>query len=312
MKKRLPSFFVVGAQKAGTTSLHDWLSQQPDVCLPKIKETNFFSDEEIHSKGIEWYLRRFPRCDGSAVIGEINPEYMFKEDALQRIKRCVERPKLIFIFRNILDRALSQYKMSVRNGYEDLSFDEALKSEGRRLLSKDAIFSLLHHSYMARGRYVEQVNRSKQVLPDAEFLFVKFDDLISDEKGLETYSRICFFIGVSSDPRLADRSKVSNPESRPYSAMLNTVIHNRWTPLRRVISILARPIPQDVKIRLGLAMDRLNQVPVGASVEADMPVNVPKETLLAAIDETRKLERLTGWDLKDWMKNMERRYQAVL
>lgn len=308
---RMPSFFCVGAQKAGTTSLHDWLLQQPDVCLPKLKETHFFSHEPQYNKGCEWYSNCFPRRKDGAVMGEIDPEYLFWEDAPRRIKKHVSNPKLIFIFRNPLDRALSNYKMTVRRGYDDLSFEDALKAEQGRLHAKDDVFSLNHHSYMARGRYVEQVERYKRVFPDSEFLYVKFDDLISKDKGLETYSRICSFIGLSSDPRIADRDKTSNAESRPYSAVLNAALYDRRTPLRRLVSFLARPIPPHIKIRLHLAMDRINQAPVAASAKSDRVVTVPKDALIAAADEIRKLERLTGWDLNDWMERMEKKYAAV-
>lgn len=311
MTVMMPSFFCVGAQKAGTTSLHDWLSQQPDVCLPKLKETNFFSDETQYDKGRDWYLSRFPRCKDGVVMGEIDPEYLFWEDTPHRMKRYVERPKLIFIFRNPLDRALSGYKMSVRRGYDDLSFADALKAEQERLRVKDAVFSLNHHSYMARGRYAEQVERFKRVFPDSEFLYVKFDDLISKDRGLETYERICSFIGISSDPRIADRDKASNAESRPYSAVLNAALYNRRSPLRRGISFLARLLPSDVKLRLGLTIDRINQRPFAASAKSDKVFKVPKDALIAAADEIRKLERLTGWNLKDWMTAMDKKYVAA-
>ena len=75
MNKSL-EFFVIGVQKAGTTSLHDWLAQQPDICLPKLKETHFFTYQSRYEKGVDWYLDQF---NGSSdqVYGEICPDYIF-------------------------------------------------------------------------------------------------------------------------------------------------------------------------------------------------------------------------------------------
>ena len=116
--QRVPSFFVVGAQKAGTTSLHNWMAQQPDVCLPKLKETHFFSIQEIFERGIDWYLQQFPRCKYDSIVGEICPEYMYCKQAPYRIREWNPNPKIIFIFRHPIERAFSHYLMSVRGGYE--------------------------------------------------------------------------------------------------------------------------------------------------------------------------------------------------
>lgn len=192
---KLPSFFVAGAQKAGTTSLHDWLIQQPDISLPAMKETGFFSYEKVYSYGIKWYVRQFPKCGGDAIMGEVCPEYMFFEKAFERISECIKAPKIIFILRSPLDRAYSHYRMTVRRGYEDLTFKEALLAEEGRL-SGGGHFEKIHYSYMARSRYCEQILRCMNVFPKPDMLFVSFDDMFGAATGAETYERICKFIGV--------------------------------------------------------------------------------------------------------------------
>jgi hypothetical protein len=153
---RLPSFFVVGAQKAGTTSLQDWLSQHPDICLPDIKETGFFNRDDVYIRGISWYVKQFPKCRSADVMGEINPEYMFCKKAAFRIREWIKSPKIIFLLRNPVDRAYSHYRMTVRRGYEELSFSNALLSEKVRLLA-DTDFNQVHFSYMARSYYSDQI-----------------------------------------------------------------------------------------------------------------------------------------------------------
>ena len=88
----LPNFFVVGAQKAGTTSLHHYLAKHPNICLPKQKETKFFVDDSLYDKGIEYYESNyFSNCGAKTVVGEVDPDYMYFPIAVERIKRHVVR-----------------------------------------------------------------------------------------------------------------------------------------------------------------------------------------------------------------------------
>jgi len=86
---KLPSFFVVGAQKAGTTTLHNWLNQQPGFCLPKTKETHFFSDPSRYARGLQWYINQYHECEQTDIYGEIYPDYGFYPDAAGRIKNVI-------------------------------------------------------------------------------------------------------------------------------------------------------------------------------------------------------------------------------
>ena len=206
---KLPSFFVVVTQKAGTTSLHNWLIQQPEVVLPNIKETHFFDDERRYSFGIEWYIKQFGKCGSSEnIVGEICPDYMFFPQSAIRIKRYISAPDIIFIFREPIERAFSHYLMSVERGHEELSFPDALKAEDARLSQQNNItFSMNHHSYFARSRYAEQIERFLAHFPSSDVLFIKFDDLMDINRGIETYERICKFIGVKSNSKIADRTR---------------------------------------------------------------------------------------------------------
>ena len=299
--RRLPDFFVVGAQKAGTTTLHDWLTQQPDACLPAIKETHFFSHDDRYAYGIEWYLRQFSACDEHAIVGEIDPEYMFFKDAPRRIRTWVKSPRIIFLLRNPLDRAYSHYQMSVRRGYETLSVEDALEKEPERLAADKDGFAHNHQSYMARGRYCEQINRFREAFPKSEFLFVKFDELVGKKTGAETYAHICRFIGLKSSPTIADRSKKSNQASMPRSVLLRDFLYRRGG-IRRCLSKLIPSV--DVKMRLSLFLDRLNQRPLKAN-EKKSPVTIPTEILRAVKEEITALESATTLKLQDWLDALE-------
>jgi hypothetical protein len=288
----IPPFFVVGTQKAGTTSLHYWLAQQPDICLPRLKETHFFSSDEKYQLGIEWYIDQFPKCRKKSVMGEIAPEYMFSKKAPYRIRKWINSPKIIFIFRHPIERAFSQYLMAVSKGYEKLTFRRALVEESRRI-SRDQV-ARSRYGYMTRGRYAEQIERYSKVFPDAKFLFIKFDDLIAQGKtGLVTYHRICDFIGLKSSPEIANRNIKSNPASIPKFRFLRDFLY-RPSRFKKVLGTL---IPnRNIKERIADLLVRLNQQrfpkpPMG---------KVPMSMIDLTREEIRRLQEMTLLNLSDW------------
>ena len=90
---KLPDFFVVGAQKSGTTTIHDLLKQNNQISLPEYKETHFFSRD--FSKGINWYLKQFIENEYK-IRGEVDPSYMFFPNVYKNIKASITNPKFIY------------------------------------------------------------------------------------------------------------------------------------------------------------------------------------------------------------------------
>lgn len=297
-KEKLPSFFVLGVQKAGTTSLHDWLNQQPDVCLPPIKETHFYSDDEKYARGINWYVNQFGVCADHAVVGEIAPEYIYSLNAPKRIHEWAPTAKLILIVRHPIERAFSNYQMEVRMGYENLSFYQALLEESKRLAKTDNV-NRAHFSYIARGRYSEQIYKYEQLFPATNILLIKFEDLIDDgDKGFTTYKNICEFIGLLSSSKLADRSKLGNPASSPKSRILNNLLHRE----SGVKKILGKLIPnQDFKEKFAHKLDVLNQRAVGRQSVGKVPELIIEQTR----EEIHLLQHKFGLELSDWIKRTD-------
>ncbi len=295
--KRLPSFFVIGAQKAGTTTLHNWLIQQPDICLPVCKETQFFSSNDKYKLGIDWYIGQFPKRKRNSIIGEIDPDYLFFKETPCRISTWIKSVKIIIIFRNPIDRAYSHYLMTVRRGYEKLQFDEALLAESERLSVQDDVFAMQHYSYMTRGKYFEQVKRYLDAFPNSEFLFVKFDDFFRKERSLDTYSGLCKFIGLASPLKFINSDKKFNQASKPRLKLLANLIYGH-SPLKKAIGLL---IPsKKLKLKIAILVDRINQSPLGESSE-DWRQLVPNQIWDLANEEILKIESLTGLNLQNWI-----------
>ncbi len=291
---RLPGFFVVGAQKAGTTSLHEWLASQPDVCLPSIKETHFFRDREKFERGPAWYLDWFEDDEPRALLGEVDPDYLFFEEVPPRIRSLIERPRLVFVFRDPLERAYSHYRMSSRRGLETLAFAAALRAEPQRLASAER-GAMIHHSYMARGRYAEQIERYRRVFPDSPMQCIDFQRLVDPQSGPGLYAELCNFLGIRSMPVAVDRLPASNAGGGSRSGRIRDLIY-RPSALKR----LARHVVRSERGRLALAqwLDRLNRRP-------EPPASGWRETLPrsfrdAASREAERLQQLSGLDLSGW------------
>lgn len=296
-------FIVAGAQKAGTTSLHEWLMQQPDVKMPTIKETHFFSHDDRFKLGIEWYEKQFSRK--GKVIGEVDPEYMFFENAAERIAQMTNVGKIICILRFPFDRAFSHYQMSVRRNYEPLSFHDALKAEKKRL-SEGGLFSIDHHSYMARGMYSGQIERFKRCLPNAEFMFVRFENLIDPEERSLIFASICNFTGVASSPKKVDTTKESNKASMPRSSFLRDQLYKDGK-LKKMVGKL---VPShDWRLRLGLWLDRLNQGPLKEKSFYTWQ-DIPYEWVDRMKRDIHLTEKVTGLDLSEWAQRIAQMEKA--
>jgi len=184
----LPSFVVIGAQKAGTTSLFRYLSEHPGVTPPRMKEIHFF---DLHwVRGVGWYQAHFPLnlWGGPPFTGEASPYYLFHPRVPERMARILPGARVLALLRNPVDRALSHYHWEVRYGNETLPFrramdreTEVLPGETARLLADDGYRSFLHQhaSYLSRGHYADQLSRWFDHFPPEQFLVLKAEDLFA-------------------------------------------------------------------------------------------------------------------------------------
>lgn len=111
-----PAFLVIGAQKGGTTALYEYLSKHPQLKSSTIKETDFFSCNEIYHKGYDFYHALFVQEEGeSKLFFEASPSYLHNESAPGRIFEYNPRIKLVAVLRHPVERAYSAWNMYVKN-----------------------------------------------------------------------------------------------------------------------------------------------------------------------------------------------------
>ena len=288
----LPSFFCVGSQKAGTTTLHDILVQHPDICLPKNKETKFFQSEK-YEKGIKYYQKTyFKNCGKAKIAGEIDPDYMYFPYVPQRIFNSLgDSVKLIFILRNPIDRAYSHYWMSVRRGHEKFSFKEALLKEPERLESGGE-FERLHFSYLDRGRYRMQIENFLRHFPQKNMKFIIFENFVKDIEA--TVISILDFLKVNVEVEL-DWNVRSNPSSKPRSTLLRDFVYGPGV-LKKVGRALL-PI-RGFRRFIVFEIDKMNQRPVQIPpCSGELRRDLLERFVLSEIE---KLEVLLGKNLSIW------------
>ena len=174
----LPDYLIIGAQRAGTTSLHRYLVQHPGVRTTlRTKGVHFFDTD--YGRGMSWYASRFPTRltawyvarrarDRAAAPARPAPTTCSTPTCPDRVAEHLPQVKLIALLRDPVGRAYSHYQHEVARGFETLSFEEAIEAEParlagetRRMLAEPLYnsFAHQHHSYLARGRYHEQLER---------------------------------------------------------------------------------------------------------------------------------------------------------
>lgn len=189
-KRGLPDFLIIGAMRAGTTSLHSYINQHPQVAPALRKEIHFF-DRNFH-KGLGWYRAHFPCCRAPNILtGEDTPYYLFHPAAPRRIMETLPTVTLIAILRHPVNRAYSHYWQKIRRGRETLSFVDALAAEDGRLQGETErlrddpghhSFNHNHFAYRARGRYAEQLERWFDLVPRDRLLVVSGEELCRESQ----------------------------------------------------------------------------------------------------------------------------------
>lgn len=196
----LPDFLIIGAQRAGTTALYEYLRRHPGIAGPAWKEVNFF--DVHHRRGEAWYRGHFP-MRSPAIVGEASPSYLLHPLAPQRAAALVPEVRLIALLRNPIDRALSHYHHEVDLGREPLSFEEAIEREEERLrgelerMLRDPAYlshAWWNHTYLARGRYAEQLERWLAAFPREQLLVLTSEELFDEPGG--AYARVLDFLGA--------------------------------------------------------------------------------------------------------------------
>jgi len=203
-RQRLPHFLGLGTQKGGTTSLQKLLEQHPGVYLPPCKEVHYFSQHAEESP--RWYAEHYRDAQRGQQRGDITPFYLFHPDVPARIHALLPRARMIVLLRDPVERALSQVFHARRHGFEALEVADALAAEPERLATGGA-YSFQKHSYVARSRYLEQLDRYEALFPQRQLLVLKSEDLFNQTE--RVWDSIQQFLNLEPIPLPMDLPKAN-------------------------------------------------------------------------------------------------------
>ncbi len=177
------SYMIVGTVKGGTSALDHFLSQHPDICTARQKETHFFCNNLFFEGGVpryDWYALSFDHCDGAAMVGEATPDYMYASDIGERLHGYNPGMKLICLLRNPVDRAYSDYLMRVGRGEEERSFTQAVGEEVAFLEQPDEGDGPPQADYLGSGFYMAAIRELLRSFPREQLLLLRSEKLRSE------------------------------------------------------------------------------------------------------------------------------------
>lgn len=298
----LPNFLIAGSLAAGTSFLSATLTRHPDIYLPRIQrpEPNFFHYSWKYDQGLDWYQKTwFSEFAGQRAAGERSSLLLSSPIAPRRIKDALPDVKLIFCLRNPLERAWGNYRFTVLEGLESLSFEDAIDQEERRSAAAVGRWSEVKpHAYVERSRYSAGLGEYIRLFGRNNILLLKSEDLGRHPQ--ENVARVCDFLGVDSSVHLEPASDYSSP---------SVVDHKLQAEMRSYFGDRFSDIVEAIRREESLSSFRLsdNDLKTIATLKANLMARkepmppIARERLRELLrTELLHLRRLVDFSVDDW------------
>jgi hypothetical protein len=220
----LPSFFVIGPPRTGTSWLHEILRQCSWLSNPT-KETRFF-DKHFH-RGLAWYASHYREATAGRRIGEIAPTYFASAEARERIARLIPHAKVVCAFRNPVDRVISLYRLKRAYGLIPWSFEEAMVRDPE---------------LMESSRYAFHLKKWQKTLGMAQVLPMVYEDLRSDPQSyLDAVTDFVDVPRIRLGPSQINRVLTSEGMTEPRSYYVTRAAQQvaEWSRALRLDSVVA-------------------------------------------------------------------------
>lgn len=220
----LPTFIIIGAMKAGTTSLFRHLATHPDISVSTTKETDFFLGRHEYERGLDWYRSLFD--PEKPVRGEASPNYtklsLARHDVAEAIAAVVPDVRLIFSARDPIDRLVSHWMHNAAHGREQSSFGRAIRRDDK---------------YVDASRYAYQLAPFVHVFGRERILILDSDDLRDATEA--AVHRTLEFIGARTDVTLRTGQVHHRSDSKTMPSVLDQRVR-----AGRLHDVLARRLPE--------------------------------------------------------------------
>jgi hypothetical protein len=288
-------FVIAGAQKSGSTSLHGYLRQHPDIFLPAVKEIPFFLKDEAYEQGTSYLDRFYSDLRDEKVIGLAHAHILSFPWTASRMRTHNPRMKVLAVLRNPIDRAHSAYWHARRHGWEECeTFEEALSKEKERRVG--SYVERANFSYVGHGYYAERLKYFIDTFSRENVKAVLTEDLA--EHGKETLSQILEWLGVDPACGDIDLRRRANLAAMPRLMWLQRLIKSRNTPLKQ---LYYRLIPEGLRfyIRHSVAK-RIIELNLSGFEYPAMRLETRERLAEHFRPYNEMLAELIGRDLGDW------------
>jgi hypothetical protein len=241
---RLPDFIIGGAPRSGTTWLYWLLDRHPAVHMakPVTPEPKFFLVDHLYAKGLQHYARTwFEGVEPTLLAGEKSTDYLESAHAAERIGRDLPQVKLVFILREPVGRAYSNYLWTKMNGLEHETFETALALEEQRERElPERLRFARPYSYFSRGLYADLLRPYLERFDRSQVLIVRFEDIVERPEWLA--AGVHRFLGITERLEDAANLGVINPSEKdetPLDDRIRRELHARYEePNRRLAALL--------------------------------------------------------------------------
>ncbi len=300
----LPNFLIAGSAKCGTSSLHSYIAQHPDIFMSRKKEPRFISSQGMSFplngpldyrvekwivKNFDDYINLFKDAGDYKMVGESSADTLyFYKHTIPVIKKYLGNPKIVIVLRNPVKRSFSAYQHLVRDAREPLSFEDALQKESERIKNN---WELIYH-YRAVSHYYEPIKAFLENFTDVKV--VLNEDLAKQPH--RVLSEVFEFLGVDNAFKVADSTTKHNLSGKPRSQWLHEFLFEGH-PLRNFLRPVVRfftSSKQRKNLSLKIQQKNLAQLEINPEM-----ASVLKNEFR---DEILKLEKLLNRDLSSWLK----------
>lgn len=277
-EKKWPNFFIVGAPRAGTTALYNYLKAIPEIYMSPVKDPGYFIPNDFRGFTEQTYIELFKNVKNEIAIGEASAGYLANSETPKRIKEKSPSAKIIITLRDPVGRTFSHYLNWKRTGKIKISFEKVVEKFLDKNKNDEQLEKMIHVSM-----YYEQVKRYLEIFGKENVKILIFEETVKDIKN--TIKKIFEFLGVRAEPPENIEEQYS-VYSEPLGSIGTSIAQNK------IISKIAKKILPSTK------QEQLLRTLLNKKGEKPELLDTTKKKLQSVFhDDVKKLEKLLGRSL---------------
>ncbi len=244
------NLLIIGTQKAGTTSLYQYIRQHEDIYFSDVKEVTYFVEDELYKKGEGYYQSFFQKYNGESVVASAYVHMLPCTKCPERVRKYNPNMKFIVMLRDPINRAYSAYNFAIKNGWENKknSFEETIGLEKNRVEKEE--YDLM---YFENGQYYKHIKCWQESFPKENFLLIRDTELKNNSE--EVLKKIFLFLGIRDCSARIDVSKEFNRAGVARSSLLHSFLTNKNLVVKKILGCL---LP--AKLRVWIRMNVIKKI----------------------------------------------------